>query len=104
MYNEEKMVQKVASFEYEYDDGDQNWSDVTTYYKNTDGTFAKKYKEGYYGNTSIVSVTEEEIINKMNEIRLKVQKRKEERALYGYSHPFTRSGYTITKDLEQKIE
>lgn len=85
MYNEEKMVQKVASFEYEYDDGDQNWSDVTTYYKNTDGTFVKKYKEGYYGNTSIVSVTEEEIINKMNEIRLKVQKRKEERALYGYS-------------------
>ena len=49
MYNEEKMVQKVASFEYEYDDGDQNWSDVTTYYKNTDGTFVKKYKEGYYG-------------------------------------------------------
>ena len=96
LYNEEKMVQKVASFEYEYD--------VTTYYKNTDGTIEKKYKEGYYGNTSIVSVTEEEIINKMNEIRLKVQKRKEERALYGYSHPFTRSGYTITKDLEQKIE
>lgn len=38
------MVQKVASFEYEYDDGDQNWSDVTTYYKNTDGTFVKNIK------------------------------------------------------------
>ena len=98
----EKVV--VASFEYEHNDGDQIWSDITTYYQNTDGTFEKKYEEGYYEETSIVSVSEEEIINKMNEIKHEVEKRKETIAIYGYSHPFTRGGYTITKDLTEELE
>ena len=98
----EKVV--IASFEYEHNDGDQIWSDVTTYYQNTDGTFEKKYEEGYYDETSIVSVSEEEIINKMNEIKHEVEKRKEAIAMYGYSHPFTRGGYTITKDLTEELK
>lgn len=109
IYTDGKIVGKkekvvVASFEYEHDDGDQIWSDVTTYYQNTDGTFEKKYEEGYYDETSIVSVSEEEIINKMNEIKHEVEKRKEAIAMYGYSHPFTRGGYTITKDLTEELE
>lgn len=109
IYTDGKIVGKkekvvVASFEYEHDDGDQIWSDVTTYYQNTDGTFEKKYEDGYYEETSTVSVTEEEIINKMNEIKHEVEKQKEAIAMYGYSHPFTRGGYTITKDLTEEIK
>lgn len=109
IYTDGKIVAKkekvvVASFEYEHDDGDQIWSDVTTYYQNTDGTFEKKYEDGYYDETSIVSVSEEEIINKMNEIKHEVEKRKEAIAMYGYSHPFTRGGYTITKDLTEELK
>ena len=41
IYTDGKIVGKkekvvVASFEYEHDDGDQIWSDVTTYYQNTE--------------------------------------------------------------------
>lgn len=98
----------VASFKYEHDDGDQSWSYTTTYYKNADGTFEKKYEDGYYGETSITSVTEEEIINEMRkikqEVQKEVQKRKEAIAMFGHTCSSARSGYAIIKDLQQKTE
>lgn len=89
----------IAAYEFEHNDGDQIWSDTTTYYQKNDGTYEKEYKDGYYGETHISSVTLEEIKGKMKDIEHEVKKKQEAISIYGSCHPFTRGGYSITQNI-----
>lgn len=81
-----------ASFVYEHNDGDQIWSDATTYYKKGDGTYIVKYKEGYYGKTSFSEISLEDIIKEMQHVRDEVERKKKSRI---------KGGYSIFKNFEQ---
>ena len=106
--NTEKESNKivVASYEYEHNDGDQIWSDTTTYYQKNDGTYEKESRNGYYGKSHISSITLEEIVSKMDEIKQEVAKKQKAINIHGYNSPFTRGGYSIIKNLssDQKIQ
>lgn len=82
----------LASFVYEHNDGDQIWSDATTYYKKGDGTYIVKYEEGYYGKTSFSEISLEDIIKEMQHVRDEVKRKKKSRI---------KGGYSIFKDFEQ---
>lgn len=94
----------IASFEFEHNDGDQIWSDTTTYYKKNDGTYEKEYIDGYYGESCTSPITLDEIISRMKEIEHEVRKKQETISIYGINNPITRGGYSITKNLDGDIE
>ena len=94
----------IAAFEFEHDNGDQSWSDTTTYYKKDDGTYEKEYTEGYYGESCTSPITLDEIISRMKEIEHKVKKKQEAISIYGTKSPITRGGYSIIKNLDGDID
>lgn len=94
----------IAAFEFEHNDGDQIWSDTTTYYKKDDGTYEKEYIDGYYGEPHTSPISLEEIISRMKEIGHEVRKKQEAISIHGINSPITRGGYSITKNLDWDIE
>lgn len=96
--------QLIASYSYEYNDGDQMWDDVTNFYSVLDGdnvNFTKETENGYYPDRepNISSVSYEEIEKEMEEIREKAKKRSE-----STDHYDKRSGYSVDKELVSKDE
>ena len=89
--NLDKII--IAAYEFEHNDGDQIWSDTTTYYQKKDGTYEKEYTDGYYGETHTSPITLDEITSRMKEIEHEVKKKQE---------AITRGRYSITKMYERK--
>lgn len=104
--NTEQDLNKIiiAHYEYEHNDGDQIWSDRTIYYQKNDGTYEKEYIEGYNGESYISSITLEEIVSNMKEIKHKVEEGQKAIKIYGSSDPRARGGYSIIKDIGSNIE
>ena len=78
----------VAEFCYEHNDGDQCWSDFTTFYKTEDGKYIKEYEDGYYGNKTVSETSYEDIVKKMEEVSKKAEEK------------HTRGGYSVMKNFE----
>ena len=78
----------VAEFCYEHNDGDQCWSDFTTFYKTEDGKYIKEYEDGYYGNKTVSETSYEDIVKKMEEVSKKAEEK------------HTRGGYSVLKNFE----
>ena len=94
----------IAAYEYEHNDGDQIWSDTTTYYKKDDGTYEKEYIDGYYGESCTSPITLDEIISRMKEVEHEVRKKQEAISIHGINSPITRGGYSITKKYEKELK
>lgn len=94
----------IASFEFEHNDGDQIWSDITTYYQKKDGAYEKEYIDGYYGESYTSPITLDEIISRMKEVEHEVRKKQETISIYGINNPITRGGYSIAKNLDGDME
>lgn len=83
----------IASYEYEYNDGDQIWSDTTEFYKDKDtNTFVKKYQEGYTGEVSYCNVLLNEIIKDVNKIK----------DSFKVGSVNKRGGYSLYKDIPKE--
>lgn len=83
----------IASYEYEYNDGDQIWSDTTEFYKDKDtNTFIKKYQEGYTGEVSYCNVLLNEIIKDVNKIK----------DSFKVGSVNKRGGYSLYKDIPKE--
>ena len=93
----------IAAFEYEYNDGDQSWTNSTEFFRNSNGTFVEQYTDGYNSSTTTRVVTLPEIEATMEEVQEKVYKRVSNAQKYGWQHPFTRSGYKISVPLNKEI-
>lgn len=76
----------ICAYEYEHNDGDQIWSDTTTFYQ-VNESIKRVYEEGYYGSKKESFVTKNEMIAEMEDIKSEV----------GLNQ---RGGYNILKDIE----
>lgn len=83
----------LACYEYEYNDGDQIWSDTTSYYKKHN-VYMKKFEEGYYGSKIFEIVSLNDILINMGYVRDQC----------GNKAAGVRGGYSILKDFDSKKE
>lgn len=81
----------VAEYEYEHNDGDQIWSDFTSFYRNPEGSVTKVYLEGFYGKKCRSNVSEEQMVAEMRSIEKKIKKQDR----------LSRGGYSILRSVEK---
>lgn len=77
----------VAEYEYEHNDGDQIWSDSTSFHLNSDGSITKVYMDGYYERTHRSNVSKEQMVAEMRYIEEEIKKQDR----------LSRGGYSILK-------
>lgn len=83
---------KIAEYGYEFNDGDQIWSDTAEIYKtDNDNLFIKKYEDGYTGRVKYSTISLKNLIKE-------IQQYKEDKDIYGFSKG-ERGGCFIIKDL-----
>lgn len=83
---------KIAEYGYEFNDGDQIWSDTAEIYKtDNDNLFIKKYEDGYAGKVKYSTISLKNLIKE-------IQQYKEDKDIYGFSKS-RRGGCFIVKDL-----
>ena len=81
----------VAEYEYEHNDGDQIWSNFTSFYRNPEGFVTKVYLEGYYGKECRSNVSEEQMVADMRSIEEKIN----------LQDRLSRGGYSILRNVEK---
>lgn len=93
----------IAAFEYEYNDGDQCWTDSTEFFRNPNGSFIEQCTDGYNFSTNTRAVTFSEIKTIMDQTQEEVNRRESIAKKIGWQHPSTRSGYKILVPLNAEI-
>lgn len=78
---------KIAEYNYEFNDGDQIWSDTTEIYKtDNDNLFIKKYETGYTGEVKYSTISLDNLIKEIQQFKKDSGKNR-------------RGGFSIIKDL-----